>query len=176
MSKAENLEFRRKHNQSAMVETMMGVRDMMRDPLPDNPPLGDKWQAMLGLARLHLNGGCHCVMVCLIDHANSDSGLCFPSEDRIAGWTGIPLRTVERAISTLRKKSLAFAVPVKCRTGKHNRYYVNWAPLFAAFKEIKAFEKAHRGKRDNPPEVAGPPLTTRQKWRLRSRQKWRLNL
>ena len=70
--KSEKEKFRQAHNHAAMVETMMSARDMMRDPLPDNPPPDDKWKAVIGLARLNLNGACHRVMVCLIDHANPE--------------------------------------------------------------------------------------------------------
>ena len=50
--KSEKEKFRQAHNHAAMVETMMSVRDMMRDPLPDNPPPDDKWKAAIGLARV----------------------------------------------------------------------------------------------------------------------------
>ena len=174
--KSEKEKFWQAHNHAAMVETMMSVRDMMRDPLPDNPPPDDKWKAAIGLARLNLNGACHRVMVCLIDHANPETGLCFPSEELIAGWTGSQTRVIERAIATLRKKRLLHVVSVPCRTGKRNRYYLNWTPLFAAFKEIKAFEEAHREKRDDPTKVSGSPLTTRRKCRVTTRRKCRQNL
>ena len=157
MSKAEILEFRRKHNHAAMVETIMGVRDMMRDPLPDNPPPDKKWKATTGLARLNLNGACHRVMVCLIDHANSDLAFASPPRNSLPDGREVKRGVIERAIATLRKKRLLHVVSVPCRTGKRNRYYLNWTPLFAAFKEIKAFEKAHREKRDDPTKVSGSP-------------------
>ena len=55
--KSEKEKFRQAHNHAAMVETMMSVRDMMRDPLPDNPPPDDKWKAAIGLAQAETERG-----------------------------------------------------------------------------------------------------------------------
>ena len=66
------------------------------------PPPGPKWKARKGLARMKLNGAEHDIMECLIDRASKAKGLCFPSEEFIAGWTTRPLRTVERGIASLK--------------------------------------------------------------------------
>jgi hypothetical protein len=92
---------------------------------PNNPP-GKKWQAMKALARMNLNGAEYAVLVCLIDHANENTGLCYPSESRIAAWTNRPERTVKRAIASLKQRRLYRIVR---RAGTSNRYYLNWPKL-----------------------------------------------
>ena len=58
---------------------------------------GPKWKARAGLARLKLNGAEYAVMMCLIDRWNPKNGLCYPSEEFIAGWTDRNPRAVRRA-------------------------------------------------------------------------------
>ena len=79
-------------------------------------------------------------MGCLVDKANSKSGLCYPSEEYIAGWTGRPLRTVQRAIRTLWEKRL---INIIRRSATSNRYFVQWMPVFSAYWHQEAFEKRH---------------------------------
>ena len=125
-----------------MIETIIGNRG---EPLPDNPPPGPKWKAVLGLNRLqHLNGAEHAVMACLIDRANPRTGLCFPSEAYIAGWINRPERTVRRAISVLKRMRLARIIR---RGPSSNRYVINWLPLFVAYRELEEFQAARRDKK-----------------------------
>ena len=107
-------------------------------------------------------------MACLIDRANPSTGLCYPSEEYIAGWTGRALRTVQRAIRTLWNKRL---INITRRSLTSNRYYIAWGKLFEAYKLQKAFEKGrnvtplpkvadHDTKSGGsyPPEVAAKPI------------------
>ena len=117
------------HEHDAMVDSIRCRREEIDPPLNDNPPPGPKWKAKQGLNRLNLNGAEHDVMGCLVDRASSKSGLCYPSEEFIAGWTGRPLRTVQRAISSLWHKRL---INITRRSLTSNRYFIQWDALFAA--------------------------------------------
>jgi hypothetical protein len=141
--------------------------------LPANPPPGPKWQALTGLGRLNLNGAQHAVMLCLVDRANQRTGLCYPSEEFISGWTGRQLRVVERAIETLKDRGLLIVKKrfnAKTRTVS-NRYYIAWPLLFTAFIEIKIFEAENTRQKCRLATRA-----TRQKYRLTTRQRCRVNL
>jgi helix-turn-helix protein len=129
---------------AASVENEIDNRE--REPLPHNPPPGPKWQAKQGLARLPLNGAEYSVMACLIDRASKGKGACWPSQDFICGWTSRPERTVKRAISNLKALGL---IRVIDRGTISNAYIVNWEPIFAAYRQMKAFEKQHARRRDH---------------------------
>jgi hypothetical protein len=87
---------------------------------------------------MNLNGPDHDVMLCLIEHANSKSGVCFPSEELIAAWTNRPLRTIERSIKSISDQKLVRIVRRKNKSGTvSNRYFINWQPLFAAYAAQK---------------------------------------
>ena len=134
------------HERDAMVDSIRCRREDVAPELPENPPPGAKWKAKQGLNRLNLNGAEHDVMGCLVDRASSKTGLCYPSEEFIEGWTGRPMRTVQRAIRTLWDKRL---INITRRSATSNRYFINWSALFTAYKRQKAFE----GNR--LPKVAG---------------------
>jgi hypothetical protein len=130
-------------------------------PLPENPPPGPKWQAKQGMARLNLNGAEYAVLACLIDRASKGKGACFPSQEFIFGWTGRPERTVRRAVSTLEECGL---IRVIDRGLKSNAYIINWPPIFAAYQEMKRFEKRNaqrHGAVTASPKVASQPATVR---------------
>jgi hypothetical protein len=137
---------------SVNVEDTQSLRDENGNRLPNNPPPGPKWKAKKALARLHLNGAEYVVLACLIDRANQQTGLCYPSEEFIAGWTCRPKRTVERAIASLRGTRL---IQVIDRGTTSNRYVINWRPLFAAFTEMERFET--ESKKRHAPKVAAHP-------------------
>jgi Helix-turn-helix domain len=130
-----------------MVDAIRCQRD--EEELPNSPPPGPKWKARKALSRLNLNGAEHDVMECLVDRANKDSGLCYPSEVFISGWTNRPLRTVQRAIDSLKRKRL---ISVVYRGSTSSRYYINWRRVFAAARQMEAFEKRHAASRR--PKVA----------------------
>jgi hypothetical protein len=121
--------------------------------LSDNPPPGPKWKAIQGLASLGLNAPCHDVMVCLIFHANINTGLCYPSEHTIAAWTRRPLRTVERAVTMLAKKGFV-SIERKKRNKKtavvSNYYELEWKRLFDAYNHQE--RSARSGGSLSPPD------------------------
>ena len=119
--------------------------------LPDNAPSEKKWKAAKALYRLKLSGTEHQVLGCLIDLANSKTGLCYPSEEYISGWIDRPLRSVQRAISSLRRKKL---IEVVWRSQTSNRYFINWQRLFSAFRKIEAFVLGQSASRRQDPSKA----------------------
>jgi Helix-turn-helix domain len=135
---------REEYERQGLAENIVSGREV----LPANPPPGPKYHARQGLASMGLNGSDHDVMFCLIDRANTNTGRCFPSEAFIAAWTNREERTVRRFIASLKKRNLIEATPVKCKGGTRNEYRINWDPLFAAYKAMKAFEKARHQKRE----------------------------
>ena len=142
------------HTGQVDIELTQDLREENgREPVPDSPPPGKKYMAKQGLAGLKLNGPEFRVMYCLLCYARQHSGSCFPSETTIAEWTGLPLRTVERAIASLKAKGLIEVRHVwVSHTKRINRYFIQWEPLFQQFKRMKHFEaKAARQK------VAGRP-------------------
>jgi hypothetical protein len=156
------------HEHDAMVETIRCRREEVEYPLPENPPGGAKWKAKQGLHRLNLNGPEQDVMACLIDRANPNTGLCYPSEEFIAGWTARPLRTVRRAIHSLWQKRL---INITRRSQTSNRYFLAWGQLFNAYRGQKEFQKRHsvtrtpkvadhttKSGRSHRPEVAAEPI------------------
>jgi hypothetical protein len=122
------------------------------NPLPDNRPPGPKWQAKQGMARLPLNGAEYAVLACLIDRASKRKGACYPSQEFISGWTFRPLRTVERAIATLNERGVIRSIQ---RGTTSNAYIINWPPLFAAYRKMKAMERGRERSQDVPQKVAG---------------------
>ena len=154
-----------------MINSMRCRREEISPELPENPASLPKWQAKQGLNRLNLNGAEHDVMGCLIDRANPTSGLCYPSEEYIAGWIDRPLRTVQRAIRTLWDKRL---INITRRSATSNRYFIQWPTLSIAYRAQKAFEKRRRcvaavtlqkvaddtarSGGSYPPEVAAKPM------------------
>jgi hypothetical protein len=61
---------------------------------------------------LHVKPATKLVALVLADHANGD-GLCWPSYRRIADWTGMDKRTIQRHVKTL----IELGVVTKLRTG-----------------------------------------------------------
>lgn len=64
------------HDHEMMVETIIDARG---NPVPCWPPKEPKWKAKQAIHRLRLNGAQAAVLWSLIDHANSKSGLSYPS-------------------------------------------------------------------------------------------------
>jgi hypothetical protein len=132
------------------------------DRLPDNPPPGPKWKAKKALCRMNLNGAEYVVFACLIDRANGKTGLCYPSEEFIAGWTSRLKRTVRRAIDTLKSKRLIMVID---RGTTSNRYVIQWRPLFEAYAQIERFETESKNRREQKeaPQDSKSGPTSRQK-------------
>jgi Helix-turn-helix domain len=145
------------HNREMMIESLQLARG---EPPPPNPPPEPKWQAKQGLQRLKLNGPESAVLWLLIDYANGSSGLCFPSQARLALVLDLPLRTVERAVASLRRRRLIRALPRRSKAGAiSSAYLINWQPIFAAYREMR---RAQKVAVTPPSKVATTP---RQKWR-----------
>ena len=68
------------------------------------PSKGNFWRAFAAVTILPINGSQKAVLGCLIDHANPNNGLCYPSEALIAAEIAHSIRTVERAIADLLRK------------------------------------------------------------------------
>src|SRR6516225_7549379 len=123
---------RDEHNRAQMVESIMGVRPNQAPPPYDNPlPHGrDKWQAKQGIHRLKLGGRDVSILWALVEYANRETGLCFPSERTIAALLNLKLRAVERGIRSLAEKGLAIPEPTMGVNGTiYNRYRIKWAVL-----------------------------------------------
>jgi hypothetical protein len=131
------------------IEAMCEARCEARgEPLPNNPPPGPKWQAKQGLHRLSLNGSEAAVLWCLIDHASSKTGRCYPSQPRMAEILSIPEATVRRAVRTLRGKHLITIITRRNTRGERfNSYLINWPPLFSAYAQMESASR-HRSKMD----------------------------
>jgi hypothetical protein len=119
--------------------------------LPHNPPPGLKWHAILGIMRIDLNGAETRCLWCMVSHASMESGLCFPSQERIAHLLNMPERTVRRAAFSLKRKGLITIVTRPSKKGRRNFYIINWKPLFAAFASMVAAQE------DRPRVAATPP-------------------
>jgi hypothetical protein len=144
---------------AAMIDGILG-RD--GKALPDNLPPGgnrNKWKAMMGVARLNL-GPAGDVLRCLIDRG----GNCWPSEEFIAGWLGRPVATVRGQIRTLRLHEPQLVDVIDRRhQNKSNVYVIKWEPLFAAYDEIKAFEKEWKAGANKRKAARKPRTATDQK-------------
>ena len=143
------------------VEETQFLREEESPRPPNNPPPGPKWQAKEGLQRLRLNGTSSAIMWLLIDHANSKTGLCYPSQPRLAAILDVPLRTVENNISSLSKGGLVRIVyRMDERGATSNLYLINWPLLFAAYRKMQTVKRHANAKLvDTPPSkvVDTPP-------------------
>jgi hypothetical protein len=129
-----------------MVEVIRAARG---EPLPENPPPGPKWQAKEGINVLRtigveLNGTEVNVLFMLVEHANTTNGVCYPCQELISRRTCRPLRSVERAIASLKRKRLIDIIPVAYAS---NRYIINWTLLFDAHHQSRKIARAWQRKR-----------------------------
>lgn len=63
------------------------------------------------------------VLLFLADSHNEKTGLCFPSKAAIASYLHCDIRTVERALKTLRSENVVVWKTQKTKSGKCNFYY-----------------------------------------------------
>jgi DNA-binding transcriptional ArsR family regulator len=109
-----------------------------------NPPPGPKWKAQHGVTHLALVmkpprwGAWMPVLLCLIEHANRDTGNCWPSRERLSALLKMPVPTIRDALRQLREAGL---IKSQQRALSSNQYQINWSPLFEAYKAAKALEK-----------------------------------
>jgi len=105
------------------------------------PPEKLKWQmyATAGLLD-NINGADKAVLACLIGHANTKTGRCDPSQERIAAMTRLDTRAVRRSIANLVKAGL-LGLLRRGRVGRGGRatnaYQVNWQRLRQAFAQYE---------------------------------------
>lgn len=127
-------------------------------PLPANPAPGAKWKAKQALAFLNLNGPDHDVALCLLEHANNKTGLCYPSEERISAWTARTLRTVRRSVKPISLAGIAKVGRRKNRRGTvSNHYWINGPLLFAAYEKQKVASRSAKSGRSLIQKVAAEP-------------------
>lgn len=123
------------------------------EPTRYQPPPG-KLRMYVAAALLPLNGAEKAVLVCLIDHANTKTGRCDPSEPTIAHELDVPLRTVERAIAGLRTAGIVNLLR-RGRAGKggraSNAYHLNWQALLQRYQQYEAARKS------KPANLGGKP-------------------
>ena len=96
---------------------------------------GTKWKAQLGILRLPgLSVGVASLVACLIEYADEETGIAWPSEATIAEWSATPLRTIERAVPRAAKLKLVTITERDLRGLKRgNIYLINWELFLAAF-------------------------------------------
>jgi DNA-binding transcriptional ArsR family regulator len=63
-----------------------------------------------------------CTLCILSDHANSKSGLCWPSMNRLARILGCSVRTVQRHLHVLKDKGLLEFVERRRNRGRYSSY------------------------------------------------------
>lgn len=124
----------------------------MRKP----PPGLEWWSVYLAIGVLPLNGSEKAVLTCLVDHANSKSGRCVPSEGRIAAMIKRPLRTVERAVTQLGRTPY---LSVKPRPQSSNSYSINFDALLKAFDAYKAQGAAYSARKATYRRTVPEPVT-----------------
>ena len=141
-------EARKANAEARRTESIMAERGGLLgydNPLPDGR---EKWQAKQGINKLDLNGRDTRVLWALIDYANRDTGLCYPSQKTISGLLTLPIRAVERSIRSLTRKKLIKPQPTIGQNGMFNRYRINWKPLFAAYETMEGFKASKKTKTD----------------------------
>ena len=100
----------------------------------------------------------------LSDHANSKSGLCWPSMNRLARILGCSVRTVQRHLHVLKDKGLLefverrrhkgryssylYRVVHIVRTTGHGRRMGGRAPIYKGTKESLNYEKSTESKEE----------------------------
>src|SRR5262249_25672899 len=127
----------------------------MTRPVPE----GDMWKVFFGVGVLRLSGTDKAVLTCLIEHANSETGLCYPSETTIAAEIGRDLRAVERSIANLIRTPY---LTRQRRKQTSSIYTIKFAPILKAFDDYKARQKAlstsRQKRRANSPTGKRPIL------------------
>jgi hypothetical protein len=120
------------------------------EPNPIEP--GTKWKAQLGILRIPgLTLGVASLMACLIEYADEETGIAWPSEETIAEWSASSLRSIERAVPRAAELGLVKITQRELRGLKRgNIYLLNWDPFLNAFN------------RPRPSRRVTPNNTTRQ--------------
>ena len=106
------------------------------------------------------------VLIVLADFYNEDFGKAWPSQDTICAITGLSLRSINRAISELKKKG-HIDVWRECSTGQyaHNTYGINHAPQGHMVEKVGAKNDQTTCQKERKPcaTVAHYPLRTLNK-------------
>jgi hypothetical protein len=127
------------------------------------PAKGHFWRTFAAVAILKISGSQKTVLGCLVDHANPKNGLCYPSEALIAAETGLPIRTVERAVADL---LLTPYLSRKRRNQSSNIYSINFDALLEAWDDYKGRGAAYRLRRENGCATDAEDKRPSQKWRI----------
>ena len=125
---------------------------------PNPIEFGTKWKAQLGILRLPgLSVGVASLVACLIEYADEETGIAWPSEATIAEWSATPLRTIERAVPRAAKLKLVTITERDLRGLKRgNIYRLNWQPF------LYAFNKPRPGRDASVTKFKTPIKTPRQ--------------
>lgn len=99
-------------------------------------------------------GSTRWVLLVLAEHANAQTGECWPSESRIATRAGIHTATVRRAIQELERDGF---IVVQRMSGRTNRYLLCVEPAATA----RAVNPAHDAPGKAPAPSAPRPYTQR---------------
>jgi DNA-binding transcriptional regulator YhcF (GntR family) len=109
-------------------------------------------------ADARISGKAFKVLVCVAQHVSQKSGHAFPSIETISVKTRLPIRTVERALATLRTTGWVRSRRVfDHRTRRtHNRYWLLTDNLNAILDEQVQLRDAQKAKREAARNVAQP--------------------
>jgi len=132
-----------------------------------NPAKADKPKAMFAIAIMpDLHPSARAVGACLVDCANTQSGLCCPSSSYLEGATGLSRASVFRGISELEKAGLIRRE--RPESGGPTRYWIAWRRFEkigdAARERAKSKAKESRTKRRESTERAKLYDLARQTW------------
>jgi hypothetical protein len=105
------------------------------EPNPIQP--GTKWKAQLGILRMpKLTLGVASLTACLIEYADEETGIAWPSEETIAEWSATPLRSIQRAAPKAAKLGLVTIYKRSVGHLKHgNVYLIDWKPFLHCFNK-----------------------------------------
>ena len=124
---------------------------------PNPIEYGTKFKAAQGVLRLPgLSLGVASLMACLIEYADEETGIAWPSETTIAAWSATPLRSIERAVPQAAKLKLVTITERQLRGLKRgNIYLINWEPFLDASNRPRPGRDASLTKFKTPRQSGG---------------------
>jgi hypothetical protein len=135
------------------AEELAAAYDIEPNPIE----FGTKWKAQLGILRMPgLSLGVASLMACLIEYADEEMGIAWPSETTIAAWAATSLRSIERAVPRAAKLRLVTVTERDLRGLKRgNIYLINWQPFLDAFNRPRPGRDASVTKFKTPRQSGG---------------------